>query len=148
MPESFQVCACGRSTMASRIDQIIPADGWYAVFARASGATREHSGHGMARPSVGSGVHRAIGPIPEFLPLVAWALVVDDAGGKPASRIVGVVVDEDQQPKAVFSPDDPSFLGYAGPGDPSIDRTGLTPDWRALARQAIAELKPQRYPGM
>lgn len=130
--------------MASRIDQIIPADGWYAVFARASGATREHTSHGPPRPSVG--MHRTVGPIPEFLPLVAWALVVDDAGSKSAPRIVGVVVDEDQQPQAVFSTDDPSFLGYAGPGDPSIDRTGLTPDWRALARQAIAELKPQRYP--
>jgi hypothetical protein len=33
------------------------------------------------------------------------------------------------------------LLGYAGPGDPGIDRIGLTPDWRALARQAIAKLK-------
>lgn len=125
--------------MASRVDQIIPADGWYAVFARASG---------VPRPSGRGELHRTVGPIPEFLPLVAWALVVDDSGSTSAPRIVGVVVDEDQQPKAVLSPDDPSFLGCAGPGDPSIDRTGLTPDWRALARQAIAELKPQRNPSV
>ena len=127
--------------MASRIQQIIPADGWYAVFARPSGATREHTSHSAPRPSVAGGMYRTGAPIPEFLPLVAWALVSDDADNQAASRIVGVVVDEDQQAKAVLLPDDPSFLGYAGPGDPGVDRVGLTPDWRALARQAIAELK-------
>ena len=86
-------------------------------------------------------MHRA-GPVPEFLPLVAWGVVVDDAGNE-AAQVVGIVVHEDQQPEEVFS-DDPSFLGYAGPGDAGIDRSGLTPDWRALARQAIADLKPRR----
>lgn len=83
-------------------------------------------------------MHRG-GAIPEFLPLVAWAAVVDEVGKE---HVVGIVVHEDQQPEAVLA-DDPGFLGYAGPGDQGVDRTGLTPDWRALARQAIADLKPQ-----
>jgi hypothetical protein len=127
--------------MASRIQQIIPASGWFAVFARPSGTTREHPSHSAPRSSVAGGMYRTGAPIPEFLPLVAWALVLDDADNQAASRIVGVVIDEDQQAKAVLSPDDPSFLGYAGPGDPGIDRVGRTPDWRARAKQAIAELK-------
>jgi hypothetical protein len=40
-----------------------------------------------------------------------------------AARIVRVVVDEEQA-KAVLLPDDPCSLGYAGPGDPGVDRVG------------------------
>jgi len=127
--------------MASRITQIIPAEGWYAVFARPGSATREHTGSGAPRPPSAGGLHRSVVPTPEFVPLVGWALVLDDAGSQVSSRIVGVVVDEDQQAKPILSPDDPSFLGYAGPGDPGIERAPLAPDWRSLARQAIAELK-------
>jgi hypothetical protein len=130
--------------MAWRIQQITPANGWYAVFVRTGGAIREHTG--PSRPT-SVGTYRSVGPLPEFLPLVAWALVVEDTGStSSSSRVVGVVVDEDKQARAVLSLDDPSFLGYAGPGDPGVDRTGLTPDWRALARHAVAELKAERYP--
>src|SRR5688572_29669997 len=96
----------------ARIKEIVSAEGWYAVFARASGTTREHASAGGPRPGAMS---RAGGPVPEFLPLVAWALVVDDTDSEP-ERVVGIIVHEDQQPEAVLS-DDPSFLGYAGPGD-------------------------------
>jgi len=76
---------------------------------------------------------------------VAWALVYDDAEPGP-DQIVGVVVNEDLAPELVLT-DDPSFLGYAGPGDAGVDRAALTPDWRALAKQAIAELKSTSQPG-
>jgi hypothetical protein len=88
---------------------------------------------------MGGGTHRTSGPVPEFVPLVAWALIVDDTGTEP-DKIVGVLVHDDLAPELILT-DDPSFLGYAGPGDSGIDRAGLTPDWRALAKQAIAELK-------
>jgi hypothetical protein len=74
---------------------------------------------------------------------VAWALVVDDAGVEP-DRVVGVLIHDNFAPELVI-PDDPSFLGYAGPGDPAVDRAGLTPDWRGLARKAISELKTVRH---
>ena len=102
---------------------------------------REHTTNSAPRPVPSGGLHRTVGPTPEFVPLVAWALVLEDAGSQVSSRIVGVVLDEDQQAKPILSPDDPSFLGYAGPGDAGIERAAHTPDWRALARQAIAELK-------
>jgi len=133
-------CGCAQYDVAARIRQIIAADNWYAVFARTSGPGRDFSSSGSARPSAGAGAHRASGPVPEFVPLVAWALVVDETG---IERIVGVLVHDDLAPELVLS-DDPSFLGYAGPGDPGVDRAGLTPDWRALARQAIAELRTSR----
>jgi hypothetical protein len=126
--------------MARRISHIIAAEGWYAVFARTNGAVREHAVTGSPRPGA---LSRAAGGavVPEFLPLVAWAVVTDDAGSK-SDRLVGIIVQANQQTEVVLS-DDPSFLGYAGPGDPGIDRSGLTPDWRALARQAIAGLKQE-----
>jgi hypothetical protein len=126
--------------LAARIRQIIAADSWYAVFARTSGPGRDFSSSGGGRPSPGGAPHRAGGPVPEFVPLVAWALVVDETG---IERIVGVLVHDDLAPELVLT-DDPSFLGYAGPGDPGVDRAGLTPDWRALAKQAIADLKTAR----
>ena len=124
--------------MATRIRQLISAEQWYAVFARISSA-RDAANSSGRRPTFAASVHRGAGPAPEFLPLVAWALVVDDAGSEP-DRIVGVVVNEDLAPELVPT-DDPSFLGYAGPGDSGVDRARLTPDWRALAKQAIAQLK-------
>jgi hypothetical protein len=128
--------------MTQRIRQIIAAEGWYAVFARSNGPTRDYGSSGGPRSGAMSGLQRSSGPVPEFLPLVAWALVGDDAGAQP-ERIVGVLVHDDLQPEIV-DPDDPGFLGYAGPGDPAVDRTGLTPDWRALAKRAISELKGAR----
>jgi hypothetical protein len=126
--------------MARRIGHIISAEGWYAVFARTDGVIREHAVTGSPRPGA---LSRAPGGavVPEFLPLVAWALVIDDAGGE-SDRVVGIIVQANQQTEVVLS-DDPSFLGYAGPGDPGIDRSGRTPDWRALARQAMADLKQE-----
>jgi hypothetical protein len=129
-----------RDNVAARIRQIIAADNWYAVFARTGGPGRDFSSSVGARPSAAVGAHRASGPVPEFVPLVAWALVVDESG---IERIVGVLVHDDLAPELVLT-DDPSFLGYAGPGDPGVDRAGLTPDWRALAKQAIAELRTSR----
>jgi hypothetical protein len=122
--------------MAPHIEQLIPADGWYAVFASPTTRAREHAGPSVTRPTA---MARAGGPAPEFLPLVAWALVVDDSTSE-SHRVVGIIVHENQQPEMVFS-DDPSFLGYAGPNDPTVDRVGVAPDWRALAKQAITELK-------
>ncbi len=118
--------------MATHIRQLISADGWYAVYARVGSAARP----GPARPS---GVGHAGGPVPEFLPLVAWALVGDDVP-RQAERVVGIVVHENHHPEQV-DPDDPGFLGYAGPGDPSTPRDRLAPDWRALARRAITDLR-------
>ena len=84
-------------------------------------------------------IARAGGPVPEFVPLVAWALVGDDTPDEP-DRIVGmVVVAGNRHPEAILA-DDPSFLGYAGPGDLGIDRVGFAPDWRTQAKQAIGEL--------
>src|SRR5438128_1270004 len=117
--------------MAPHIEQLIPADGWYAVFASATRA-REHAGPSVSRQTV---MARAGGPAPEFLPLIAWALLVDDSASE-RRRVVGIIVHENQQPEMVF-PDDPSFLGYAGPNDPTVERVGVAPDWRALARHAI-----------
>ncbi|HEY3060360.1 MAG TPA: hypothetical protein VGL99_15480 [Chloroflexota bacterium] len=98
--------------MAWRIQQITPANGWYAVFVRTGGAIREHTG--PSRPT-SVGTYRSVGPLPEFLPLVAWALVVEDTGStSSSSRVVGVVVDEDKQARAVLSLDDPSFLAMRG----------------------------------
>jgi len=122
--------------MAIQIRQLISADGWFAVFARPSGASREHFAAGGQRPVSSA---RAGGPVPEFVPLVAWALVVDDAGGE-ADRVVGMIVPENRHAEAILT-DDPSFLGYAGPGDAGIERGGFTPDWRSQARQRIDELK-------
>jgi hypothetical protein len=122
--------------MPTRISQIIAADGWFAVFAHPSGGSREHYSAGGQRTPA-----RAIagGPAPEFVPLVAWALVAGASTGEP-DRVVGMVMAENRQPE-VIAADDPSFLGYAGPGDPGIERGGFTPDWRAQARQRIGELK-------
>jgi hypothetical protein len=83
---------------------------------------------------------RGGGPVPEFLPLVAWALVVDDDVNGQPDRVIGIVVLEGRHPEPILD-DDPSFLGYAGPGDPGIDRAGFAPDWRGQAKQAIGELK-------
>jgi hypothetical protein len=122
--------------MATQIKQLISADRWFAVFARPSGAAREHHGAGGQRPVPGA---RAGGPVPEFVPLLAWALVVDDAGAE-ADRVVGMIVTENRHAEAIL-PDDPSFLGYAGPGDAGIEPGGFAPDWRAQARQRIDQLK-------
>ena len=121
------------TTMPSHIGHLIPADGWYAVFARPAGT---------ARSSGAAGPHRSSGPVPDFLPLVAWAVIADKAGSGP-DHVIGIVVHGDQQPEVVDT-GDPSFLGYAGPGDPAIDRNRPTPDWRALAKQALTALKSQR----
>jgi hypothetical protein len=129
--------------MTQHIRQLIAAEGWYAVFARTNGPTRDFGSSGGPRSGGMSGLQRSSGPAPEFLPLVAWALVGDDAGADP-DRIVGVLVHDDPRPELV-DPDDPGFLGYAGPGDPGVDRTGLTPDWRALAKRAISELRVARH---
>src|SRR4051812_20955676 len=102
--------------MAPHIEQLIPADGWYAVFASATQRAREHAAPGASRQTV---MARAGGPAPEFLPLVAWALLVDESTSEP-HRVVGIIVHENQQPEMVF-PDDPSFLGYAGPNDPTVE---------------------------
>ena len=122
--------------MATHIEQLLAADGWYAVFARV-GSNRSP---GLTRPSAVS--IRPGEPVPEFLPLVGWALIVDDTGREP-ERIVGIVVHEDQLPEQI-DPDDPGFLGYAGPGDAGTRLDRVAPDWRALARQAISELKKAR----
>src|SRR4051812_16175680 len=113
--------------MASRIQQIIPADGWYAVFARPSGATREHTSHSAPRLSVAGGMYRTGAPIPEFLPLVAWALLSDDADNQAASRIVGVVVDEDHRPKRCYCRTTPAFWGTQGQAIPGLTVSGSHP---------------------
>jgi hypothetical protein len=122
--------------MATRVSQLISADGWFAVFAHPSAGSREHYSAGSQRMGP---VARAGGPVPEFVPLVAWALVVGDTGGE-SDRVVGMIVAENRHAELIAT-DDPSFLGYAGPGDPGIERGGFTPDWRAQARQRIGELK-------
>src|SRR4051812_39901453 len=108
--------------MAHRITQLIPAEGWYAVFARTSTAAREHTAAGTGRPNVAWGN----APVPEFLPLVAWALLEADSGNED-ERVVGVIMHGNQQTETVAT-DDPSFLGYAGPGDPGVEHTGPAPD--------------------
>ena len=125
----------GARSMASRIGQIIPADGWYAVYARTGAAARGRAAPGSTRPSSLPGA----GAVPEFVPVLAWALIFDDSDGKH-NRVVGVVMGAGQVPEVMRS-DDPSFLGYAAPGDPGVDRTTVTPDWRGMAREAIAQLK-------
>ena len=123
--------------MASRIGHIIPAVGWYAVYARTGSIGRGRAAApGSTRPS---SLPPTGGAVPEFVPVLAWALIVDDADGT-RNRVVGVVMGADQVPQ-VMAADDPSFLGYAGPGDPGVDRVRDTPDWRSLARETVAQLK-------
>jgi hypothetical protein len=124
-----------RPIMASRIGQIIPADGWYAVYARTGAAHRGRVAPSGTRPSSLPGT----GAIPEFVPVLAWALIFDDSEGKN-NRVVGVIMGADQVPE-VMRADDPSFLGYAGPGDPGVDRVSITPDWRGLAKEAMTQLR-------
>jgi hypothetical protein len=64
-----------------------------------------------------------------------------------STSIVGVIAVENHHVDLVLD-DDPGFLGYAGPGDPGIDRAELAPDWRALAREAIASLRRTPQPSM
>ena len=107
----YRACAC-LLMMASRISQLISAEGWFAVFAHPSGGSREHSSAGGQRTSA---MARAGGPVPEFVPLVAWALVVDDTGAEP-DRVIGMVVlAGNRHPEAILA-DDPSFLGYRRTG--------------------------------
>jgi hypothetical protein len=121
--------------MTSRIGQIIPADGWYAVYARTGATLRGRVAPGGGRPSSVPGT----GVVPEFVPVLAWALMFDDTESKD-NRVVGVIMGADQVPE-VMRADDPSFLGYAGPGDPGVDRVSITPDWRGLAKEAMAQFR-------
>src|SRR4051812_36076781 len=99
--------------MTARITQLIPATGWYAVFARSRGPSSPVGGGPNSGASRSGG-----GPAPEFLPLIAWALVSSDDREEPP--VVGIVTVEGRQVELIAS-DDPGFLGYAGPGDPGIE---------------------------
>jgi hypothetical protein len=70
----------GKLGCVPRIQQIIPADGWYAVY---------------QRPSRASGLGDRVEL--EHRPLVGWALVPQEperTGGDPDDQVVGLVVDQ------------------------------------------------------
>jgi hypothetical protein len=80
-----------------RIQQIIPADGWYAVYQRPRGVP-------------GRGDRTEL----EHRPLVAWALVPQEperTGADPDDQVVGMIVDQTGIVTVVDETEE-SFEGY------------------------------------
>jgi hypothetical protein len=119
--------------MTAHIAQLISGNGWFAVVARLHAPSGSTSNG--ARPG---GPRSGSGPAPEFVPIIAWALLRSPEGEDPP--IVGVVTVEGRQVELIAA-DDPAFLGYAGPGDPALEPQSFAPDWRSLARAAVGAIR-------
>ena len=87
----------GKLAGVPRIQQIIPADGWYAVYQRPSRAS-------------GRGDRVEL----EHRPLVAWALMPHEperTDGEPDDQVVGLTVDQTGIVTVVDETEEP-FEGY------------------------------------